>query len=368
MTKDFLLITGVLAGTIIGAGIFSLPYIFGQIGIIAGFFYLILFASVYFVIHLMYAKIIETKNGEHNFFFFAKNYLPSSFSKIASFIILLELFFVLTIYLILAPTFANVVFQKNGIEALLIFWFLGSIFIFARLSFINWAEFLGTLSIIFIVGIVFFSTNAPSFQIPVFKKINLSVLFLPFGPLLFSLAGRPAISKVVEEYKKIKAAGRNISLNKIIFWGTFTPAVVYFLFALSILRINPNISPETLNSLSFLSPTVVVLLGILGLITLWTSYFIIGINIKDILQIDLKRSAKFSSLVVLFAPLSLYFLGFKNFLSVIGLTGGIFLALEGIFIVMMWQKAFPKKWTYFTPILFFVFSIAIIYEILSFIF
>ena len=368
MGKDFFLTTGLLAGTIIGAGIFSLPYVFSQIGFGAGLFYLIFFTLVYFVIHLMYAKIIESKDGAHQFFYFAKNYLPKKIANTASFIILFELILVLTVYLILAPTFAELIFGQGGLTALLIFWFLGSLFMFVKLEWLGWAEFLGTLCILAIVISVIFLGKAPALGAPIFRKIDWPLFFLPFGPLLFSLAGRPAIAKVVEECRKIKSSGRSITLNKIILWGTFIPPIVYLLFVVGILRLNPNVSPEALSGLGFLPPLALGFLGFLGLLTLWTSYFIIGINIKDILRIDLKRSTRFSVFVVLIAPLVLYFVGFKNFLSVVSLTGSVFLVLEGIFVIAMWRKAFPKNnWRWISWPLYFIFVVALGYEIVNFI-
>ncbi len=368
MSKDFLLTTGLLAGTIIGAGIFSLPYVFNRLGLGTGFFYLIVFTLVYFAIHLMYAQIVQTSDGAHQFFYFAEKYLPKNFAGVASFMVLFELILVLTVYLVLAPIFAGLVFGNGGFIALFVFWFFGSLFMFVKLEWLGWAEFLGTLCILAIVLSVLFlgKTSAP--EVPIFRKVDWSLLFLPFGPLLFSLSGRPAISKIVEEYRKIKKNGRAISLNKVILWGTAIPAVVYSLFVIGILRLNPNVSPEALNSLGFLPPLTLGFLGILGLLTLWTSYFIIGINVKDILKIDLKRPIWFCVFVVLGAPLVLYFAGFRNFLSVVSLTGGIFLALEGIFVIAMWRRAFPVNfWRWIAWPLYLIFLVALGYEVVSFI-
>lgn len=371
MSKDFLLTTGLLAGTIIGAGIFSLPYVVSRVGVFAGFFYLAAFTLVYFVIHIMYAKLVEKEGGRHQFFYLANLYLPQKISRVVSFLILAGLFFILTVYLILAPTFAGLIFgplASSGLIALFIFWFLSSVFIFAKLSFLDWAELAGTLSILAIVLIIFFMGLKEPFHAPLLKSVGWPLVFLPFGPLLFSLAGRPAISKMVEGHRQAKAEGRNFSLRKTIFWGTVIPALVYVLFVIGILRLNPNVSPEALNSLSFLSPFFLALLGILGLLTLWTSYFVIGANIKDVLRLDLKKPAWFSSLAVLTFPLILYFSGFKNFLTVISFTGGVFLGLEGIFVIAMWRKAFPKnKWRGIALPLYLIFLAALIYEIVVFV-
>lgn len=366
MGKQSILATGLLAGTIIGAGIFSLPYLFNRLGLVSGFFYLIAFTAVYFVIHLMYAQVLKIQEGNHQFFYLTHKYFKEKLANFASFIILGELIFVMLVYLVLAPTFAQLVFGNDGLIYLLVFWLFSSIFIFAKLSVLGLADFAGIVSISAIILIVLFAGGGELIT-PSFQKLDLALFFLPFGPLLFSLSGRPAVHKVIEIYKRTKEKGLSFSLPKVIFWGTAIPTMVYLLFVISVLRLNPEVSPEALNSLSFLPSYLLVLLGILGLITLWTSYFMIGINVKDILRLDLKKPFWLSALVVLFTPLLLYFLGFKNFLFVITFVGSIFLAFEGFFVIALWQKAFPQhKWCWLSRPLYLIFLVAMAYEIFKF--
>ena len=153
----------------------------------------------------------------------------------------------------------------------------------------------------------------------------------------------------------------------VIFLGTAIPAVVYFFFTLGVLKLNPFVTPETLNSLGALSNSTQMLLGVFGLIALWTSYFVIGINVRDIMRVDLRRPKIEGAAVVLIAPLLLYALGFQNFLPAVSFIGSVFLALEGIFIVMMWRKAFPKNpLRLLSFLLYAVFVIALGYEVAMF--
>jgi len=157
-------------------------------------------------------------------------------------------------------------------------------------------------------------------------------------------------------------------LGKAIFLGTFIPVIVYILFAVGILRLSSDVSPEALNSLSFLSSEVLTLLGIMGLLTLWTSYFIIGANVREMLKNDLRTPGWLSALVVLLIPLALYFVGFQNFLTAVSFTGGVFLGLEGIFIILMWRRAFPRaSWRWVSWPLYLIFSVALIYTVVTFV-
>ncbi|MDI6733983.1 MAG: aromatic amino acid transport family protein [Patescibacteria group bacterium] len=369
MGKNSVLAIGLLAGTIIGAGIFSLPYIVSRLGILSGFFYLIAFALIYFFIHFMYAEIIKAGSEKHQFFYFAEKYLSKKIAHFASWVVLAGLVFALTVYLILAPTFFEIAFGISANLAVFIFWFLGSVFMFARLNVLGWAEVLGIVGIFSIIFIVLFSSFGLELKTPIFQKIDLPLFLLPFGPLLFSLAGRSAIPEVVAEYKSAAKQGKVINLKKVIFWGTIIPVIVYGFFIVSVLKISPQVSPESLDSLTGLSPTLFSLLGIMGLITLWTSYFVIGINVKDILSLDLKYPKFISALIVLIVPPLFYFLGIRNFLETLSIAGGVFVALESIFVVMMWQKAFPtSKWRQISFLLYAVFIAAIVYQFINFVF
>ncbi|MEM4648144.1 MAG: aromatic amino acid transport family protein [Candidatus Pacearchaeota archaeon] len=365
MNKETILAISLLAGTIIGAGIFALPYFFNLLGFLPALFYLFFFMFFYYFIHLMYIKVLSLEKEKHQFFYLLHKYFSFKKANFLSILIFLGLIFVMLVYLVLAGSFLNSILKNiNLIYLVLFFWLFSSIFIFTKLKFISLAEFLGILSIFLIILILFFYSFNFKFDIDFFKKNDFKIYLLPLGTFLFSFAGRPALHKLFEFYKQKE----NFSLKKVIFFGTFIPLVIYFLFVISVLKINPNVSPETLNSLNFLPNNLIILLIVLGLITLWTSYFMIGVNVKDILILDLKISKNLASFLVLFLPIFLYFIGFNNFLKVISFVGGVFLGLEGVIIIRLWQKAFYKKsrFYYFSYFFYLFFLIALIYEVIFF--
>ncbi len=365
MQKNAVLATSLLAGTIIGAGIFSLPFIFNRIGFGAGILYLVGSFLVYGAFHCMYAELLRLQRGERQFFFLARRYLPRFFASFASLVIFAELVFALVVYLALAPTFAFVAFGSGGAIAAVIFGLVSSVFIFARLSVLGWAEVFGTLAILGIVAVAAFASFGSEFTVPFSQPISDPlILLLPLGPLLFSFSGRSAISEVVEQHRVANEEGRPFSLRRVVLWGTMIPAIVYLVFVASILRLAPDVSSTALDSLTSLPPVLYSLLGVMGLITLWTSYFMIGINVKDILRLDLKLSRALAGGITVLLPFALYFAGFQNFLTAVSVTGGLLLGLEGVFVTAMWRRAFadrPLRWA--TWLLFAVFASAIGYQI-----
>lgn len=368
MSRAEVLGVGTLAGTIIGAGIFSLPYLARTVGLTTGILSLLAFTLVYIAVHLMYARVLETRNGEHQFFYVARQFLPRLVAPIASWIIFFELLFVLTVYLVLAPTFAHVAFGVSGFLPLVLFWIVSSACSFMRVSVMSIAESVGLFSIATIVMMTFFVGFGKPLTIVSAPPLSLDSILLLFGPLLFSLSGRPAIAKIVTEHRKAVAAGERFSITRVVVWGTSIAAVIYAIFVLSMLRLNPTISSTALDSLSTISPLVVTLLGFLGLVTLWTSYFMIGGNVYDMLVLDKKTPRWIAVGIVCAAPFILYSIGSKDFLSLLGFTGGVFLGLEGLFVVALWLRTKARNvWQWYASLLLgLVFVVAIVREAVVF--
>ena len=277
MNRYFLQVVGILAGTAMGAGGFVLPYIFSQTGLFWGFFFLMFFGFAYFGIHLMYGNVLLKSEGTHDFFYLARRYLPAWISRFASYIIIVGLLFSLLVYLVLVPAFSDLAFGVSGLGAVIVFWVLGSGFMFLGTSGQSWTGFAGVLVMAGIILIVFGASLGGSLQTPALVQMSPFLFFLPFGPILFSLAARSALPEVVALYRKAREARREFSFPLVIFLGSIIPAVVYGIFVLGILRLNPAPPEEAISGLA-LSPFLLRLLGGFGLVAIWTSYFVIGRN------------------------------------------------------------------------------------------
>lgn len=355
-----LLSAGILAGTIIGAGVFSLPYVFKTAGFASGFFYLILAAVAYIAIYLMYSEIILRTSGEHRFVGYTKIYLGKNFSWLAIFISIVQLIFVLTIYLILSQSFANLITGfGQPVQKIIIFWFLGSASIFLSLRKIAWLEFLITAGMVAIILMLFIFGLPKIGELPMRINFlpNWANFLLPFAPILFSLSGRVAIPEVV------KSGG---SIKKSIVLGVAVPAIAYALFVLAIIALSPNVSEDAVSGLvGFVAAPVLVLLGFLGIFSLISSYITVGLEAYSSLRQDLGFPDWLRFFLIIFFPIALYLAGFTNFLGLISFVGGIFLALEGIFIIAMWLRATNRKLSLPIILLGSVFVIALVYEIIK---
>lgn len=383
--KTFVLPTSLLAGTIIGAGIFSLPYIFGRSGVGLGFIFLAFFALVYCIIHLMYADLVIKNGDQHRFAGFAKIYFGNAGYWLAVIMTVIEMFFVLTIYLILSSSFISLVFPYlPKIFQVIIFWWIGSIIIFSGTKRVAFFELLAVAGIIGAVVIVACLGSGKFLEKHFLFAVQSPILWLvPFGPILFSLSGRPAIPSLVHYFNRNLIDP--IKSKRAVIWGTIIPAIVYASFVIGILGVSKIVTSDSVTGfVSSISITyVAIALAVLGILSLISSYFSIGLDVFRSLELDLKFSSKFSIFLVISLPLFIYFMDLGSFITLVEIAGGIFVGLEGIIITAMWRKMKreertmnnePNKWlirkipTPFVYGLYGIFGISIVYVLSSKIF
>lgn len=353
-----------LSGTIIGAGMFSLPFVVRTVGLGVGSLYLLAFAGLYVAIHRMYAGLLETRADGAQFTDLAEAYLPRRAAPVAGWLILIELILVLAVYIILAPSFIELFLPGAGILGAAVFWAIGSVAMYLRTSWLGWAEAAGVAAILAIAFAVLAAGGLRPLAMPVIDLLSPSAALLPFGPLLFAFAGRPAIGKVIELARAARAGGAPFPVGRVIAWGTAFPALVYAAFVYGVLRLAPGAGPDAVTSIAHVAPWLPATLAVLGLITLWTSYVVISVNVKELLEREFRWGKALAAGIAVAAPLALYLIGLREFLPAVSFAGGVLLAIEGIFIVFMWRRAFPNHpWRTASWLPLPVFLAAIAYEI-----
>lgn len=342
MYKNIILPASLLASTIVGAGMFALPYAFAKAGILSGLFYLLFFSLVVILIHLMYADIIVRTSENHRFLGYAKIYFGRVGFWLAFLISVIGAIFALTIYLILSVSFVNLI--GGGIAAwsdiykVFGFWALGSIVIFININKLTISEFLILVLTTLIILAIFFYGGINFEQILAMPLMNLNNFFSPYGAALFALSGGVVIPTVLGYFRN---NGKSLKKAKLpIVLGSLAPVVIYFLFIVGVWKLSKEVSKDAVSGLiNYLPFLFLIALGVLGAISLWSTYIVIGRNIKKSFEHDLNFPHFYAGLITVFSPLLLYFFGFKNFLELVTFVGGLFISIEGILIILMWRKA-----------------------------
>ena len=334
----------VLAGGIIGAGAFSLPYVVSQSGLIVGFVLLALATVAYSVIHLMYADVLTGTTAQHRFVGYVERYLGKGWKYLAVAMAVVEMVFILTIYLVLSVSFFHLIFPGFSVPiAIFLFWLFGALTTFSSLKQLELSETVVTVGILAIIGALF-AVSIPSIEtlsaVPIFTSHN---LLLPLSAIFFALSGRVAVPSLVNALRSRGHVERG-PVRRAVIIGTVIPAVVYAIFIISVLALSGTVSPDAVTGLLGAIPAWLAgAIGVLGLLTLWSSYILVGRDVSDTLRFDLDVPRWLRFFVVLIVPLVLYALGFDDFIGLVSLIGGIFLSLEGIFVVLLWRSARKQR-------------------------
>jgi len=343
--KRFLLPVGLLSGAIIGAGVFALPFIFQKVGLITGFFYLFVGVALYAFLHLLYADTILNTPGDHRFVGYARIYLGSFAGRVATLITIAGMVFTLTVYLVLSVSFSNLIFSGVPLMKLLLFWAVASLAVFFNIKRLAFSEFVIPLAKLLIVGLLFvlgiqaFFKESVAVQFPA----DLRMLLFPLAPILFAMSGRVAIPTLVKYFRISHDTHDYPAMRRAIMWGTALPILVYALFVFGILGLSPEVSEDAVTGLSLsLAPSLLTLVGLLGLLSLWGSYIAVGVDAIASLSYDFRIPRAIRSSLVVGLPLVFYLVGFTSFLGLVGFVGGVFLGLEGIFILLLWTRAHKK--------------------------
>lgn len=362
-TINFLREAGVVAATTIGAGMFGLPYVFLKSGWVAGLFYLFVLSFIVAGAHVLYWKSLAAANKKRLLLGMVRDFLGQFWYKVAVFAVITGLMLALVIYLILGNSFIRLFWPSvGGNFGLLLFWFASIIPLFFEKRIIA-LELAGVFLMAGIIFIVFLT--APQFvpQVSV-PKIDLDNFFLPFGVVLFSLAGWTAIEPLFRE----KSSGGYIP-KKSFLAGTFFAAALYAVFVLGIFNSSFDITPDAISGLAGFPFWKLASLGILGIFALWTSYIPIGLEIKNSLVRDLGWKPFYGLSLVILLPLMLVLLGLSDFLKVIGLAGGVFLSLQYILIILVGKRVLGLHGAekIFYNLIIVAFILAAVYELYYFV-
>lgn len=311
---------------------FGLPYVFHKAGWFVLFLYFIVLGLAVFFIHVLYLKTLRKLSAQNNLLGLTRIYLGENKLWIAFLSIIGGLILTLVVYLILANQFINLIFPGTSkILGIFYFWLVSSLPLFFNLRRFVSVELLGGILMGSIILFIYFSSG--SFFDFGNAALNFKNLFLPFGVVLFSLAGWTAISPIYEWQKRY-----SFSAFLPLLFGTIIVVLLYLAFVAGIFGSAETITPDSVSGLLNWPKWKTTMLGALGLFAIWTSYLPIGFEIKHSLERDLGWKKVFSSATVLFLPLILVAVGLDNFLDAVGLAGGIFLSLQYFFIVLIVKK------------------------------
>lgn len=335
--KQVICATVVLITTIVGVGMFGLPYAGVQSGFLVAAIFLLLLTIIMTMLHLFYGEIVVKTKEKHRLVGYIDHYLGKKWKFLVSLSVIIGFYGSLLVYIVVGGQFLANVFSFSGFSNIvfyLIFSAIGSLAIYFGIKFITGLDILMGI-FLFLIVFSFLLLGVSHINIDNFKGINLSKVFFPYGAILYSLAGMAAIPEMRDLFKKEVKGFKNS-----IVWGTVIPAIMYFVFIFTVIGLTgKNTSLDSISGLSNILGNKIILLGaIFGFLATITSFFVIGLSLKETFHFDFKINKKLSWFLVCSIPLILLFLGVQNFVSVIVVLGALMGGVEGIAVILAHSK------------------------------
>lgn len=332
--------SSILIGTVIGAGILSIPFAMAQVGFWLGLAMLVVLAGFMLVRHLMVAEIALRTPHIHQTPGYSGIYLGKWAKWLDTGISLFGRYGSLLAYTIGIGIVLQALLGGNTVLWSLLFYSVGIIFVYFGLSIIKKSELIMTSFILLITLVIgFFSWDHLSVaNLNFFEPKN---LILPYGIFLFAFAGSTAIPIMREELK-----GKEKLLLKSIILGSLVVLSIYILFAFLVLGVTGPTTTEvaTVGLGNQIGPVMIWIGNLLAFFTMATSFLTIGLGTKDTFKFDYHISPGKAWLATVLVPLVLFAVGARNFIQILGLTGGILTGLQTVILVLVYWKARDKGW------------------------
>jgi len=338
MDRTTIYATATLVGTIVGAGMFGIPYVVAQSGFLIGAVFLFILTLVSILLHLAYGEIAYKTPGKHRLVGYAEHYLGKYGKVIVTISLLIGFFGSLLVYIIISGEFLSELFSPlfggSSFVYSLIFFAIGSLGVLKGLKLIEQLELVIGLLLCGIVLLIFFS-GIFHLDVSNLKSINLKQFFLPYGVILWALAGGAAVPELKEVVK-----GNGKSYKKAIVLGTLIPAVLYFLFMFVVVGVSgERTSPEAIQGLMGILGREITYIGAaFGALASITSFFVIGLALKKVFWYDYRINKNLSWFLVCFIPLLGFLLGLREFIPIIGFLGVFLGAIESVSIILIYKK------------------------------
>ena len=335
--KEILEAIATLVGTVIGAGIFAIPFVVAKSGFLTGMIDIVLIGIAVIIMNLYLGEISLRTKGFHQLTGYAQRYLGKTGKKLMMFAMIFGIYGALIAYMIGEGQALHTIFNIwNPLIFSLIFFAVMAILIYIGLKAIKRSE-LFLVPIIIILTIIISIFAIKNLNIANLTSFNITKIFIPYGVILFAFLGTAAIPEMREILVKNEK-----QMKKSIIIGMLIPMIIYLIFAFVIVGVTGINTTDvaTIGLGNMVGPIMILLGNIFVIFAMATSFLALALALKEMFDYDYKFSENLSWLITIIVPLIIFFLikDFAGFGKVIDVTGSVAGGLTGILVVLMaWQ-------------------------------
>lgn len=355
-----------MVGTVAGASILGLPYVFSKIGFTTGVFTLLLIGAAATLMSLYIGELALRTKGTHHLSGFAIEYFGKRGEILTVIFETLGLYTAVIAYLIaIGMALANI-FGGSHIIFGTLFFVLASPVIFVGMTrFDKWESIISASKfavLLFLIGFFAFTVNPQNLI-----GLEPAKVFFPFGIVLFACMGYTVIPKMLQIFKK-----REKDLMPTILISMGIVIALYVLFSYVFLgNFGTDVNEIALVGL----PQFGIIGDLFVLLAMITPFIALADAIKHVYVKDLGLDKRVSWFLAAFIPFLFFVyvkIGFVTFLQISGAySGGILGIITGLLILKARANSRTKP-EYVVPggnalvyMMLVLFAVGILYQTLS---
>ncbi len=333
-----------IVGTIIGAGVFGIPYAIAQSGFSIGLAHLIFLGIFVTLMTLYMGEVVLRTKKECQFTELAQKYLGTKGKWIMFATMCIGIFGALTAYLVGIGSSLSHLLGGNPLFYSLAFFAIAAPIIYYGLKSIS---IIGLIlsTLLVIILLIISLILIPEIQVSNLNYVDFSKAMVPYGVILFACLGY----SVIPEVKMILRKEKEKMFSAIIL-ATFICIGLYALFSFTMVGVyGTGVSEIATQSLSGIKNVFGTIVAILAMAT---GFLALGLVMKHVFHLDLKFDKRIAWAIVCFLPLSIVFFISPGFVESIGFTGTYAGGLTGIlscFLVYEARKKGKRKPEFVVP-------------------
>ncbi len=324
-----------IVGTTIGAGILGIPYAVSKVGLLFGIILILLLGFLVIGLNLLVGEVSARTNGSLQLVGLVKKYLGAKMGVLMTFIFYIQLFIILTVYIIGMGSIASEFFWGGPLFWGIIVWFMGAMIVFRGIDAIKTAELILT-AIIFVAILTISFLAMPHVQIEFVKYSNWTAFLVPYGVVLFALSG---VGTIPAAYRLLQ--GKNEDFKFAIITATSIAMIIYIVFTFLVVGVLGSETTEiaTLGLGQALGRPMFYVANAFAFLAMMTSFIMLGMQLRDSMEWDFHFPYLRASAIALLVPLVIFLMGLRQFIFAINIVGGVFYSVKMFLLVLVYWKA-----------------------------
>lgn len=341
--KRFALATAQLIGTIIGVGVFGVPYALSKVGVFWGVAYFAILGGIQLLQHLFYAEAAIACPDKLRLPGLAGRYIGGWAKQLAGVSMTLGFWASILAYMIVGGTFLHVLlspFLGGEVFTYQVVWALGiagivygGLHVVSKIGFVTTTGVAASMLMIIVYGL-------PRVHAAAFVPPTVPDYVLPYGVILFSLGGLPAILEMEDVLK-----GKHAYYRIAIVAGTVIATVLTAAFGFVIWGVTgPSTTQDAVAGLrAALGNGISTLTAVFGFLAVTTACLAVATNLRNTIRYDYKVSKPLAWLLTFGVPFGFFLWGAKSFVSIISFSGAVFGGISAILVSLLYVAVTKQR-------------------------